>query len=239
MADPLSLGNDKEFEKVWMKDFQEFMDQARKSRNADEEFAKQQEIYSKYAETYDRAVGLEAYSGPAKIAEKINTLFPDNKTITILDYGCGTGLAADHLANFGFKHVDGLDPNKGLLDAARKKKVMQNFYQLRSDESHEEISANSYDVIGSTGVFFLSTSHPGFGCVRELCRMIKPGGYLIILTKNTYLDCDYVDHTVVQNLEKQGVIKIFPKELYAGYRKTFEFEEDQKSTAAILMYQKL
>lgn len=237
MVDPNA--NDEELEKVWMEDFQEFMDQARKAKNSNEEFAKQQEIYNKYAETYDRAVGIELYSGPEKIADRVNQFYPDNKDINILDYGCGTGLAADHMAKLGFKNIDGLDPNKGLLDAARKKGVMKNYYQLRSDESHSEISGSSYDVVCSTGAFFLSSSHPGFECVKELCRLIKPNGYLIILTKNAYLECDYVDHSKISDLEKEGVLKSFPKELYAGYRKTFEFEEDQKSTAAILIYQKL
>lgn len=234
-----ATANDEKFEKEWLGDYEQFMYQSRKTQlDKDKEFEKQQELYSKYAETYEKAVSLEAYSGPVKIAAKINSMFPDNKDIKILDYGCGTGLAADHLSNFGFKNVDGLDPNKDLLDAARKKKVMQNLYQLRSDGSHEEILENTYNVICSTGVFFLSSSHPGFECVRELCRIIKPGGYLIILTNDKYLSFDYVDHTIIETLEKKGVVKIFPKELQDSYRKTLDYDDGQESTAAILRYQK-
>ena len=57
----------------------------------------------------------------------------------------------------------------------------------------------------------------------------------VILTKNTYLDCDYLDYSIFNDFKKKGILRSFPKETYEGYRQTYEFEED-KSMTAILMY---
>lgn len=235
----ITYSNDDELEKVWMDGFQVFMDKVRKSKTVDEEFQKQQDVYSKFASIFDDAIRIEKYSGPVKIAAKVNSLFPNNKDIKILDYGCGTGLVADNLAKLGFSNIDGLDPNTELLEQAKKKKIMGNFFQLRSDQSHDHFESGKYDVITSAGTFFLSASHPGFGCIKTLCRLIKKGGYLVLLIKNAYLEYPFVDHSAIEKLVKDGVVKSFPKELFEGYRQTFEFEEDQKSMGAFLVYQVL
>ena len=94
MSEIKSEMNDEELEKVWMDGFQIYMDNARKSKNADEEFAKQQDVYSQFANVYDEAIRIEKYSGPGRIAAKVKELFAreeDLSSIKVLDYGCGTG----------------------------------------------------------------------------------------------------------------------------------------------------
>ena len=236
----ISYSNDEELEKVWMDQFQVYMNSARKSQSVDEEYSKQQDVYSKFAKAYDDAIRIEKYSGPFRIAKKVSDLFPDSKSIKILDYGCGTGLVGDHLHAIGYQNIDGLDPNLELLEESKRKGKMMNFYQMKSTDDHvAAFEAESYDVITSAGTFFLSASHPGFETVKTLTRMIKKGGYIILLIKNAYLECQFVDHSVIPQLEKEGLIKSRPKELFDGYRQAFKHEDDAKSTGAFLVYQVL
>ncbi|XP_066922597.1 uncharacterized protein [Clytia hemisphaerica] len=240
MSEIKTYTNDEELEKVWMDGFQIYMDNARKSKNAEEEFMKQQDVYSQFANVYDEAIRIEKYSGPGRIAAKVKELFPrdeDLSAIKILDYGCGTGLVADNLNALGFKDIEGLDPNTELLQEAKKKNVMKKFYQMKSTDSHQCFETASYDVITSAGTFFLSASHPGFETVKTLTRIIKKGGYLILLIKNAYLECPFIDHTIIPQLEAEGVLKSFPKELFEGYRQAFKHEEDGQSMGAFLVYQ--
>jgi len=233
----IKYSNDEELEKIWMEGFQVFMDNARKSKSVDEEFAHQQDVYSKFSKAYDDAIRIEKYSGPGRIAAKVKQLFPSEPDIKILDYGCGTGLVADKLSDLGFKNIDGLDPNTQLLEEAKIKGKMSNFYQMRSTDNHDCLGSGTYDVITSAGTFFLSASHPGYETVKTLSQLIKKGGYLILLIKNAYLDCPFVDPKMIQQLESDGVLKGFPKELFEGYRQAFEHEDDPKSMGAFLIYQ--
>lgn len=236
----ITYSNDEELEKVWMDQFQVYMDNARKSQSVDEEYSKQQDVYSKFAKAYDDAIRIEKYSGPERIAKKVSDLLPDSKDINILDYGCGTGLVGDNLHALGYQNVDGLDPNSELLEESKQKGKMKNFYQMKSTDDHvAAFKAESYNVITSAGTFFLSASHPGFETIKILSRMVKKGGYIILLIKNAYLDCPFVDHSVIPQLEKEGVIKSYPKELFDGYRQAFKHEDDAKSTGAFLVYQVL
>lgn len=233
----ISYSNDEELEKVWIDQFQVYMDNARKCGSVDEEYAKQQDVYSKFAKAYDDAIRIEKYSGPVRIAKKVEALFPETKDIKVLDYGCGTGLVGDNLHALGFEHIDGLDPNPELLEESKSKGKMSKLFQMKSTDNHDVFQTGSYDVITSSGTFFLSASHPGFEMLRVFARMIKKGGYIILLVKKAYLDCPFVDHSIIPQLEKEGVVKSHPQELFDGYRQPFKHEEDAKSTGAILTFQ--
>ena len=233
----ISYSNDKELETIWINGYHKLMDETRKCDNVDEEYDNQQSLYSKFAQVYDKALVIENYSGPARICEKILSLYVNNKNINILDYGCGTGLVADFLFDKGFRNIDGYDCNQELLDISACKNHTRKYFCGRDTQGLETIADNFYDVVCSTGVFFLSQSHPGTECFKDLCRIIKPGGLLIVLTKVAYLSQSYVDMTIVDQLECDGILKIKEKEEFVGYRQAFEFEDDSESMGVILTYE--
>ena len=119
--------NDKELDELFTKEFQESFAKAQESTINAEEFKIQQSVYSKFAEVFDEAVRIEKYSGPQHISGKVNSLFESKKVINTLDFGCGSGLVANHLIKFGFKNVDGLDCNQELLGVAKRKNVMREY----------------------------------------------------------------------------------------------------------------
>ncbi|XP_047125722.1 putative methyltransferase GWCH70_2453 [Hydra vulgaris] len=233
----MSNESDEEFFKLWMSSFQESMEKARQ-RTCSFEYEMQQNLYRDFASKYDKAISLESYSGPSKIAEKINDLVFD-KNIKILDYGCGTGLVSEYLIKFGFSEIDGVDANQEMLNSAKAKGTMNKLILGRNEEGLKNISSNEYDIVCSAGTFFLSATHPGTECFREICRIIKSGGYFILLTKQSYISCSYVNWSIVEELEKEHVLEIVSKEPYEGYRKHFPNEQDTQSTGIIFTFRVL
>ena len=97
--------------------------------NVDEDFKSQQELYQKFSGVYDEYLEQEetATHRWRNVCEEVVGVISDNKAqATLLDYGCGTGPMAELLVKeYGFKTVDGLEPNQGLLEVARKKRVYE------------------------------------------------------------------------------------------------------------------
>lgn len=72
-------------------------------------------------------MNYEVYRGP-KIAANFCDILTTDKNAEILDIGAGTGFVGEYLSQHGFKNVDALEPSKGMLEIAEKKKVYRNFY---------------------------------------------------------------------------------------------------------------
>ncbi|XP_066912193.1 malonyl-[acyl-carrier protein] O-methyltransferase-like [Clytia hemisphaerica] len=205
-----------------------------------EEFAKQQELYSKYAKTYDEWASEEEYSGPKAVATKILKLYSNEKNIKILDYGCGTGATSDLLSEHGYQNIDGLDPCKEIIDVARSKGKMQKFYQLKSGDDDSVIPSQEYDVVCSSGVLFCSASHPGYECLTDIIRYVKPGGHIIIAHRHvdSCIESRHVtDLAFLDNDVKQGKIKVEAKEVIDRWRRpanTLEGEDIIKGELLII-----
>ncbi|XP_063677661.1 uncharacterized protein LOC134813723 isoform X2 [Bolinopsis microptera] len=224
----------------WHQDFQGFMHQSRENGQSglEDEFGAQQEIYTKYAENYDNLIhsDFERYVGFNILANAINENFAD-KSLRILDFGCGTGLLGQALHNRNFKNIDGSDCNSELLKPAADKGCFKNLYCSRGTTNLP--TERVYDIICSSGTFFLSRSHPCTEAFPDLLKLLKRGGTLIILTKKSYLNKDYVDWSIVKEMLRKNIIEEVERVYIPGYRKVFEFEEDRLSMASILHYRVL
>ena len=104
---------------------------------------------------------------------------------SVLDVGCGTGAsalpAAEKVGPRG--HVVGVDLAERLLDVARQKAGRRGLANLRfeiGDMEHLGYPDGHFDAIVSVfSVFFVPDMA---GQVRELWRMVRPGGMLAITT---------------------------------------------------------
>lgn len=100
----------------------------------------------------------------------------------VLDMGCGAGLTAVDLMQMGHS-VHGIDIASKMLEQARK-----NFEQGGFDSSRYELScsdlfgakleAESFDAVAALG--FLQYQTDEEDALRELNRVLKPGGTLVI-----------------------------------------------------------
>ena len=103
----------------------------------------------------------------------------------VLDVGCGTGAsalpAAQTVGKYGF--VVGIDLASRLLERARAKALaagLDNVEFRRADMTALEYPNGSFDAVVSVfSIFFVPDMD---GLVRELWRMVRPGGKLAVTT---------------------------------------------------------
>ena len=130
------------------------------------------ELYRDWATTYDMHLqsGLH-YRAPQRIAEILAGVLADRSCL-ILDVGCGTGLVAEHLAQYGFNACDGLDFSPEMLAVAEQKGIYRSLIEADL-EKPLEIAQGSYDAAICCGTF--THGHVGRQALTEICRLLKPG----------------------------------------------------------------
>lgn len=103
----------------------------------------------------------------------------------ILDVGCGTGTDALLLARWGFRKVEGVDPDAGAVAIARRRATRLGvskrlrFQQASAETLDETFPPGSFDVVLHT----LVANNLGRGKERHfrgLARILRPGGLLVL-----------------------------------------------------------
>lgn len=93
----------------------------------------------------------------------------------LIDLACGGGLLAPHLAGTGHRHV-GLDLSPTALPLAREHGVVP----VRGDVLHLPFADDAADVVVA-GEVLEHVTEP-LALVAEACRVLKPGGTLVLDT---------------------------------------------------------
>ncbi|MGR3491640.1 MAG: class I SAM-dependent DNA methyltransferase [Shimia sp.] len=136
--------------------------------------AETQDVYTKWAGTYDAEVGGGGYQTPARIAAALrDQVAPD---ALILDYGCGTGLSGAALAEAGFTRLHGTDINAAMLDAAAIKGLYEKLWT--ADPGTLDIREGTYDAIVAAGVVSLGAAPPE--TLSLLIDKLTPGQILAL-----------------------------------------------------------
>lgn len=95
----------------------------------------------------------------------------------LLDAGCGGGLLAPHLQGKGYRHI-GLDLRESGLTLAAYRGIRA----VRGDVTAIPLATGSADVVVAGEILEHVTDLPA--TVAELCRVLKPGGLLVLDTVN-------------------------------------------------------
>lgn len=134
-----------------------------------------QRVYDGWAATYDTdTVDGMGYVAPALAAERLAGLIAPGATV--LDAGCGTGLAGAELARRSEVVLDGVDLSQGMLDRARSRGVYRHL--TTADLTAKlNIDDDSYDAVLCVGT--LTAGHVGPGAIDEFVRVVRPGGYIV------------------------------------------------------------
>ncbi|MEM9278162.1 MAG: class I SAM-dependent methyltransferase [Pseudomonadota bacterium] len=159
-------------------------------------------LYKDWAETYDKTMldGL-GYLTPRKTAELLATVVED-KTARILDVGCGTGLAGAELVRLGYNNIDALDYSAEMLAVAAKRKIYTELQEIDLTQDIKLASAR-YDAMICTGTF--THAHVGASCLKELFRLLKPGGKFACTVHNdVWISAGF--ETEISGFEKKGTI---------------------------------
>ncbi|XP_048746652.2 methyltransferase-like protein 27 [Ostrea edulis] len=180
------------------------------------------EYYTKWANTdkYEVDLGPVRYKGPELAAETICELIKENReNVRVLDIAAGTGFLGQMIWKKGFRLIDGLDPAEGMLEAARKKKVYANLICDFLTEKKLDIEEGTYDVAVTAGGF--GEGHIPCNAVHEMIRIVKPGGYIVNVMKERYLEIvsDYKDRLepLMKELEISGKWKRLSRKVIPNY----------------------
>jgi 2-polyprenyl-6-hydroxyphenyl methylase/3-demethylubiquinone-9 3-methyltransferase len=111
----------------------------------------------------------------------------------LLDLGCGGGLLAPHVARLGYRHV-GVDLVAVSLDLARRHGVVP----VRADVHRLPFISESVDVV-SAGEILEHVPDPST-VLREACRVLRPGGLLVLDTINDTWRARFVAVTVAERI---------------------------------------
>lgn len=157
------------------------------TRHSDAEI---QEIYAKWASSYEDDVADWGYVTPTRVALALRQSGA-NIEKPILDFGCGTGLSGMALKAVGFQVIDGTDISSEMLALAEAKPAYRQVWKgVPGSMGH--IKRGDYPVIAATGVVSLGAAPPE--TLDMLVDAIAPGGMLAFSFNDaTLADRAYTD----------------------------------------------
>ena len=132
------------------------------------------EVYRDWAKKYD--YDNDHVLGTVSQPKSVNLLTTrlKDKNAEIIDVGCGTGLVGENLKAKDFIYFDGIDISEDMLEIA-KSRGYRNLL-LGSLNNRLPVLDNAYDTAMCVGVF--THGHVSSEGFNELCRIVKPGGYI-------------------------------------------------------------
>jgi len=135
-------------------------------------------IYDKIAPCYDclHRRWLRGAGGTAQAALEGGVRALLTKHSRVLDVGCGTGKFARRLIAEGFPagQVTLVDASASMLDAVADLPVQR----LNASVEHLPFPSHHFDIV--TCAWVLETLENPSIAIRELCRMVRPGGAICI-----------------------------------------------------------
>jgi len=162
-----------------------------------------QDVYKEWASAYDHDNDnlLGTVSQPLSV--QIFQEYMKDKSVRIIDVGCGTGLVGVELENSGFTNFDGIDISQEMIDIAKQRSYSKLF--IGSLNSSLPFENNDYSAAFCVGVF--THGHVGSDRLDELVRIVKPGG-IICFTINEGVYQPYGFNSKIQKLESGNVLKV-------------------------------
>ena len=148
------------------------------------------ELFDELAHRFDRhLVGQLGYQAPELLHKAVTQMLGDKgKDLTILDLGCGTGLAGAPFRNIA-KHLSGVDLSPKMIQKARERKIYDELIvgdllmPLRGSDPR-------YDLIIAADVFIY------IGDLSEVfaaCQItLRPGGLFAFSTESEEITESYV-----------------------------------------------
>lgn len=164
-----------------------------------------------------------------KIFKEIITRLDKNKTQSILDFGCGTGLFCKYVEdNFHNTRIEGIDISSQMIDKAKANCPVCQFYA----GDIFQINLPTYDAVVSKDVF----NHiPDISkTVTRLNELINPEGTIIIANREREFNTEKEITAVLKSLNYQVVAEHFnfkpnQEEIDSFLKTLIGFEERHKS----------
>jgi len=125
----------------------------------------------------DREMNVAGYGAPEALALLLERIQPDRRAIaSLLDVGCGTGLAATALKDaFSVDAATGLDISPGMLEIARSKAIYHRLIEGDAVEGLRDLD-EPFDVVVAMDLFPYLGSLERFMAIAK--TLLIPGGIL-------------------------------------------------------------
>jgi len=136
--------------------------------------------YDEYVQTQDYDKTHEVVLGwnPAKYVSLVQQYAP--KSASILDAGCGTGRLAEGLREAGHEGpIDGFDVSEEMVKVCAGRNVFQKAY-VHDMYQKFPCDDGEYDLVMTTAALMFVEKK---GLMSEFVRCIKPGGHLLIASR--------------------------------------------------------
>ncbi|MER9007169.1 class I SAM-dependent methyltransferase [Mesorhizobium sp. M0862] len=165
--------------------------------------------YREWAGSYEFDLEREDYRGPLIVAELAGAVQAaymgrDRAAMATLDAGCGTGLVGIELDHLGFRLIDGFDLCETMAEMARQTGTYRNVEgDVDLNRPLSDYSTACYDMTVCSGVFTLGHVRPHG--LRELARVTRSKGFVVISTERSYLEATSFEHEVLC-LHQAGVL---------------------------------
>ena len=163
--------------------------------------------YEAWAETYDEEITENDYAQPKRCATAL-AQYSTSKEVDVLDIGCGSGLSGLALSDSGFKNIDGCDFSPAMLEKAKNTNVYRQLF-LADINEELDIEAETYDAVSAVGV--LAFAHIRTEALRQMLRVIKSKGLLVIGLNEHYWDGDSVGDKI-RALSEEGAVELLFEE---------------------------
>lgn len=159
-------------------------------------------VYSGWAKSYNSDLAERRYHAPQTLATMLLEAGVTDRQATILDVGCGTGLVGMALAEHGFECIDGFDLSDEMVAIAAETDTYRHLASgIDLNRPLDDYETDSVDVVTSAGVFTLG--HVAPPALRELVRLVRPGGLIALSTRDGYGEYygfpDYIDTLIAES----------------------------------------
>jgi SAM-dependent methyltransferase len=132
-------------------------------------------LYDDWAERYDADVfDTMGVIGSRRVADLLAEHVPDRST-SVLDLGCGTGVVGQHLAEHGFAAITGIDFSPAMLAVAERRGVYRRL--VEGDLNDPPPLTARCEASVSAGTF--TTGHVTADAVAGLLDLHTPGAIIV------------------------------------------------------------
>jgi predicted TPR repeat methyltransferase len=172
-------------------------------------------LYRDWATTYDQTmVGGLQYRSPTVVVDLLRPNLASSQA-SVLDIGCGTGLAGRALAAHGFTVIEGLDLSPEMAQVAADSGAYRAFVMADLNAPLPVLDA-TFDAAMCCGTF--TTGHVSAACLPEVLRILRPGAPFAFSVKLSEWEALGFGSTITA-LQTSGVLRvgsITPDRLYAN-----------------------